>query len=102
LWYALRDLDKLFWLRALLGIISGLASGLFATSVDVSWRGALIALLMYFISYYLARYILRIDVAGKKTKLFTTGIGSFIALWLFLWIIFHTLSQTLSLYQPIV
>ena len=94
-----KPLDLLFWIRAGLGSLSGLIAGVlgFIGSNPQSVNGIIVALLFYVASYYLARYVLAIELpAGESRKLFTTGVGSFVMLFLFTWILYNTF-VTLSL-----
>ena len=85
--------DKIFWLRAIFGIFTGLILGILTVYISFGGQnGALFAILMYITSYYVARIIVGAEIPPKDSrKLFTTGIGSFILLFLFTWILVNTL-----------
>ncbi|MCP8317413.1 MAG: hypothetical protein H3Z52_08795 [archaeon] len=86
---SMKQLDQLFWTRALLGMATGLLSGVMGF-FDVI--GILLAFIAYVISYLMAKYIMRLDLPPQESrKIFTTGLGSFMALWLFTWIIYYTI-----------
>lgn len=81
-----------------MGLASGLLAGFypFISSLDLSVGpgagGVAMAVIVYFISYYIARFGLGVTLEGKaKSKFVTTGIGSFIMLFLFSWILVNTL-----------
>jgi hypothetical protein len=86
----LTSLDKIFWTRACLGAVTGTASQLLFASDYQS--GVLLATVVFLASYYLVR---RLWGKGFKkeeqTKLYTTGLGSYIMLLVFFWILLFTL-----------
>lgn len=91
--------DKIFLMRALLGITAGLLSGLlgFVTPSMEAYRGLAVGLLLYLISYYVSKYIAGERVHGPEgRRVLTTGIGTYIMLFLFTWILYNTLLLTLS------
>ena len=60
-----------------------------------AYYGATVAIFAYIISYYLAKRILDINLArSDRNKAITQGMGSFIMLFLFVWIIYNTLCVT--------
>ena len=84
---------------ALAGIIAG-ALGL-VTPVSVTdglsnanpnaYYGFYIAIIVFLASYYFAKYWILKGIATKdKNRLFTQGIGSFIIMFVFTWILFNT------------
>ncbi len=95
----LKPLDKLYWSRVVLGISAGISSaylGLLSTNTNApnpnALYGVALAVGVYFISYLLARSGLGIEHEVKqKWKFITTGIGSYIMLFLFSWILANTL-----------
>lgn len=89
----LKPTDKIFWSRALMGIFAGLLAGLlgFITPNINAYRGILIAVAFYALTYYLSRYVLAKDLPKEQShKYVTLGIGSFIMLFLFTWILYNT------------
>lgn len=91
-------LALLAWLRVGLGGISGFLAGVlqFVTTTpdkvnSNAYYGIYVAIIVYIVSYYFARNFLVKGIAPKdKNKLFTQGIGSFIMMFLFVWIIYNT------------
>jgi len=105
------DLDKIFWFRVGLGAAGGSASELlFGCKVVISGSGAgscvggavpdystgiLLALFLFISSYYLLRLTI-----GKKFpkeeqgRIYMTGVGSFVMLFLFSWVLLYTLGIT--------
>ena len=85
------SIDQLFWTRVSLGVASGLLSGIMGFLGNDAYKGLILAVIAYLISYLLAKFIMKLDLPPKESyKILTTGIGSFIALWLFSWIVFNT------------
>lgn len=93
-------LQMLAWIRVGLGIASGLLSGMLGTYYSVgqtitfnpnSYTGLYVAFFVYVGSYYLGKYGLGIVLPQKdKNKLITQGIGGFIMMFLFFWILYNT------------
>jgi hypothetical protein len=96
-------LGWLAWFRvgfgALAGIIAGVAG--FVTPVSVTaglttanpnaYYGFYVAIIVFLASYYFAKYSILKGIAPKdKNRLFTQGIGSFIIMFVFSWILFNT------------
>jgi len=76
-----------------MGVVAGLLSGMlgFITPSLDAWRGILLALALYILTYYFARYVLARGLPkGQGHKYVTLGIGSFIMLFLFTWILYNT------------
>lgn len=91
--YAVKPLDVLFWLRVLLGLAAGFGSGIlgFFGAPQGVIQGILLAFGIYVASYYIARYGLELRVPPQDArKLATAGLGSYIMLFLFSWILYNT------------
>jgi hypothetical protein len=81
--------DKIFWLRAGLGAALGVVCD-FVFGTDYT-SGILLAAIVFLASYYLVRRVWGKNFKPQEmTKLYTTGIGSYILLFLFLWILLFT------------
>ena len=87
------SIDKIFWLRVFMGILTGLVLGILTSFTSFSSsNGILFALFMYIVSYYTARITLSANINSKDArKLVTTGLVNFIMLFLFTWILINTL-----------
>ncbi len=88
-------LDKLFWLRVGLGVLAGALSALIGSSQSVeSSRVGLgfgIMIILFIVSYVMAKSM-RIPIpAADKKKLITTGYGSYFLMFIFCWILVNTL-----------
>ena len=85
--------DRLFWLRIALANIGGvIATFAFEDIVDVEekrWT-SIGFMIMLFIASAIVAKSWKIRIANKK-KYVTTGIGSFVFMYLFSWIVSHTL-----------
>ena len=86
------------------GAISGVIAGLLRLLSPVAvgspiefnqnaWYGIYIAIFIYILTYYIAKYTFLKGIAQKdRNQLFTKGIGSYIMVFLFTWIILNTLN----------
>ena len=87
-------LDKLFWLRVGMGILAGALSAELGYSVDEASRpfmGIGIMIVLFIISYGIAK-AMRIQLAIiDRKKLIMTGIGSYFFMFIFSWILVNTL-----------
>ena len=87
--------DKLYWLRIGLGALAGVLADWVSVldAPNALWNGVTVALGCYLVSYYVARYAIYRKTDKKYfSKFYTTGIGGFIMVFLFTWIILFTLS----------
>ena len=86
--------DKLYWLRLGVAAVAGLFAELEAVAVGApDWgTGLAIGVAAYLVSYYLARFTwYRSAERAVQAKVYTTGIGGFVLVFLFTWMIFFTL-----------
>ena len=85
--------DRLFWMRIVFSIVGGvIATFVFEDIVDVEekrWT-SIGFMIMLFIATAIIAKSCRIRIANRK-KYVTTGIGSFVFLYLFSWIMSYTL-----------
>ena len=91
--------QSLYWIRAVLGVVIGAitalydyAMGLAKPSTDINdlFTGLALALIFFIVTYYILklRYIGKFE---KKSKLITTGIGTYFLLWIIVWVLIHTI-----------
>ncbi len=86
----LSDTDKIYWFRVVMGAVAGTLADLFFGS-DYT-NGILIALILFLGSYYASRYLWgKSFTKAQMTKLYTTGMGSYVMLFLFSWLLLFTL-----------
>lgn len=88
------SLEKVFWIRIGFAIAAGLVAGLlgFSSINGNGINGILIGFSFYIISYIVMRglYIRKI-LPTDRNKLITTGLGSYIFMFLFVWILYNTI-----------
>lgn len=83
--------NKLFWVRAGFAAIAGIFSGIMNFSNETAWAGFAAMVVFYILSYILAKYVLFKRTNIQRGKLVTTGLGTYIMLFLFFWIFYFTL-----------
>ena len=89
-----RKLDKLFWLRIGLAVIGGtLATFIFEPIEGEERRWASIAfmIIIFIVSIFIGKAMNIQLPSSDRKKLVTTAIGSYIFIYLFVWIITYTL-----------
>ncbi len=86
-------LDKLFWFRVGLGVLAGTLSAIIGDPIE-SYRVELgfgIMIVLFIVSYVMAKGM-KIPIAiTEKKKLITTGYGSYFLIFIFSWILVNTL-----------
>ncbi len=89
-----RKLDKLFWLRVGFAVIAGtLATFLFENIQGEERRWASIAfmIIVFIVTIFIAKSMNMQLPSSDKKKIVTQGIGSYIFLYLFVWILTYTI-----------
>ena len=89
-----RKLDKLFWLRVGFAVIAGtLATFLFENIQGEERRWASIAfmIIVFIVTIFIAKSMNIQLPSSDKKKIVTQGIGSYIFLYLFVWILTYTI-----------
>lgn len=89
----MEDINKIFWFKAILGLIVGFILGILRV---VGWLGVGIGLGLMFATYPIIVYVFRVkpeDVGGKR-KLLTNGLLQYFLLWLAIWILVYTFMVT--------
>ena len=96
---AKKFLDKLFWLRVVLAVLGGIISEIALESIEGEerrWASIAILIIIYIISFMIAKGM-RIPIPrSDRKKLVTTGIGSYVFIFLFTWILIHTVVVALA------
>jgi len=86
-----KPFDKLYWTRIGLGVVGGLAAYR-VFGLDYV-NGLLVGVIFYLASYYLARYLWFKDLKREDLgKIYSTGIGGYVMVFLFTWILLFTLA----------
>ncbi|MDR0471688.1 MAG: hypothetical protein LBH79_08215 [Nitrososphaerota archaeon] len=90
---------QLYWLRALLGLVTGsvtaaLAHFVFASTIGVTSliNCISVAILIYLITYYVLRGVFKSKVE-TQSKILSTGIGIYFFAWIAFLVIFYTAMQ---------
>ncbi|GBC74805.1 hypothetical protein HRbin06_00112 [archaeon HR06] len=86
-------LDKVFFLRVTMGILAGLTSGFlgFVNPSPYTYLGIFIAITFYLLSVLLAKlFFFKLLDKKNKRRIYTNGLGSFVMLFLFTWILYNT------------
>lgn len=90
-----KGLDKVFWLRVGLGILAGTLSAEMGSTMvhthDRAFTGLGIVIVLFIISYGIAKALKVPLPLSDKRKLVMTGIGSYFLMFLFSWILVNTL-----------
>lgn len=89
-----RKLDKLFWLRVGLAVIGGIAATFIFEPIvgeERRWASIGFMIIIFIVSIGIAKNM-RIQLpSSNRKKLITTGIGSFVFIYLFMWILSYTI-----------
>jgi hypothetical protein len=86
---------QLYWLRVALGISAGVITAILAAlffninSVDSLINSITIALLIYFITYYILRAHYKNKIE-KQSKILSTAIGMYFFSWIAFFVLFYT------------
>jgi hypothetical protein len=86
---------KLYWMRIGTGVLAGVLAFVFFSQTPVNFddtsNGILLGVIVYLLTYYAARYVWFRRVSTEYfSKLYTTGIGGYIMLFIFTWILLFT------------
>ena len=87
-------IGTLFWIRIGLGVLAGIISAFVGTSIDTDSRpyvGFGIMIVLFIISYGIAKAMQIPLRPSDKKKLIMTGIGSYFFIFIFTWILVNTL-----------
>ncbi len=94
--YTRRKLDKLFWLRVGLAVIAGTSATFIFDSIEGEerrWASIAFMIILFIASVFIAKGMnLHLPKSDRK-KLVTTGIGSYVFIYLFMWILTHTIAN---------
>lgn len=89
-----KKLDKLFWIRVSLAVIGGLLATFLLDPIEGEerrWASIVLLIVIFIITIGIAKGM-RIQLPpSDKKKLITTGIGSYIFIYLFIWILSYTI-----------
>jgi len=74
--------DIVYWLRFCLAIISALLSAFLRLGIE----GLAVGAVIYFISYILARFVIKTNIDLGRYGLYILGLVTYLATWFTLWI----------------
>ena len=89
-----KKLDKLFWLRIGFAVIAGtLATFLFEDiqGEERRWASIIFMIIMFIVTIFIAKSMKIQLPSSDRKKIVTQGIGSYIFLYLFIWILTYTI-----------
>ena len=89
-----RKLNKLFWMRVILAVIAGTAATFIFEDIegeDRRWSSIGFMIIVFFGTIIVAKGMKMQLPSSDRKKLVTQGIGSYIFLYLFTWIVTYTL-----------
>jgi ABC-type uncharacterized transport system permease subunit len=89
---------QLYWLRVVLGIVAGLVTAVLAalffdfTKIETFVNSITVALLIYFVTYYVFRAMYKNKIE-KQSKILSTAIGMYFFSWIAFFVLFYTAIQ---------
>jgi len=89
-----KKLDKLFWLRVGFAVIAGtLATFLFESiqGEERRWASIVFMIIVFIVTIFIAKSMKMQLPSSDRKKIVTQGIGSYIFLYLFVWILTYTI-----------
>lgn len=89
-----RKLDRLFWLRIGFAVVAGtLATFLFENiqGEERRWASIVFMIIVFIVTIFIAKSMNMQLPSSDKKKIVTQGIGSYIFLYLFVWILTYTI-----------
>ena len=89
-----KKLDKLFWLRVGFAVIAGtLATFIFEDiqGEERRWASIVFMIIIFIITIFIAKSMKMQLPSSDRKKIVTQGIGSYIFLYLFVWILTYTI-----------
>ena len=89
-----RLLDKLFWIRIGLAAIGGVIATFLFESIEGEerrWASIIFMIIIFVVSAVIGKGMKIGLPSSDRKKLITTGIGTFVFLYLFMWILSYTL-----------
>ena len=87
---------QLYWIRVVLGIVAGAITAalaaFFGSASDITTlvNSITVALLIYFITYYILRSYYK-EKIEKQSKILSTAIGMYFFSWLSFFVLFYTI-----------
>ncbi|MDC0153470.1 hypothetical protein OAJ02_01900 [Nitrosopumilus sp.] len=91
-----KKLAKLFWMRIALGVIAGIATTFIFEGIEGEerrWASIAFMIIIFFGSIIVAKGMKMQLPSSDRKKIVTQGIGSYVFLYLFTWIVSYTLTH---------
>ncbi|MSS85652.1 MAG: hypothetical protein CK526_04575 [Thaumarchaeota archaeon] len=91
-----KKLSTLFWMRIGLGIIAGIATTFIFEDIEGEerrWASIVFMIIVFFASIIVAKKMNMQLPSSDRKKIVTQGIGSYVFLYLFAWIVSYTLTH---------
>ena len=91
-----KKLAKLFWMRIALGVIAGIATTFIFEDIEGEerrWASIGFMIIVFFGSIIVAKGMNMQLPSSDRKKIVTQGIGSYVFLYLFTWIVSYTLTH---------
>ena len=91
-----KKLAKLFWMRIALGVIAGIATTFIFDGIEGEerrWASIAFMIIIFFGSIIVAKGMKMQLPSSDRKKIVTQGIGSYVFLYLFTWIVSYTLTH---------
>ena len=91
-----KKLAKLFWMRIALGVIAGIATTFIFEDIEGEerrWASIGFMIIVFFGSIIVAKAMNMQLPSSDRKKIVTQGIGSYVFLYLFTWIVSYTLTH---------
>ncbi len=88
------NLDKLFWLRIALAVIAGIAATFIFDSIEGEerrWSSIAFMIIIFIVSIGIAKGMNMKLAKSDRKKIVTQALGSYIFLYLFMWIVSYTI-----------
>ena len=95
-----RKLNKLYWMRVVLAIIAGTSATFIFADIEGEerrWASIGYMIFLFFVSIMVAKGMKMQLPHSDRKKLVTQAIGSYVFLYLFTWIVSHTLIHSGSI-----
>ena len=95
-----RKLNKLYWMRVVLAVIAGTSATFIFADIEGEerrWASIGYMIILFFVSILVAKGMKMQLPHSDRKKLVTQAIGSYVFLYLFTWIVSHTLIHSGSI-----
>ena len=91
-----RKLNRLFWLRVVLAVIAGTAATFVFEDIEGEerrWASIAFMILLFVVTIVIAKGMNMQLPRSDRKKVVTQGIGSYVFIYLFMWIVSYTLAN---------